>query len=303
MSYERYCELMRLEEMIELPMSALKVYLHLLHMNRGFGKNGILNVSDSELKSRTHLSQQTITDAKRILKNKGFIDFESSKGLPTRYQMKLYYELEKAEHQVEHQVENSPVHPNNSNNINNNKLLPPPPPPPPRVREQVEDLEERLRQITRAANELSQSLATLKSPQVVHYPEVEHCDALDKVIAEWESRPKFAPLDFPQMSRLQNYLAQYSFEELKAAMDTASLTNKATGRYDGVSFIYFERVLERMNKPKTKPKGEVKNERTNSPSYSAPERNGASRWRKYASGADNGTDSGEEKGIRIDAAG
>lgn len=332
MSYERTCAAMRLDEMIELPKSALVIYLHLLQLNRSSGKNGTLFLSDSQLQTRTHLSQQSITDAKRILKNKGFIDFQTRKGSTTRYQIPLYHTL----NQLEYSVENQAVHQLEdfkNPNIKNKKLLPPPPALPAQpvraIGAEVEELTEKLRQITEATRALESRLLALKASEGEHSPQRfdeaevvysprslarssdEGDDALEAVIAEWGRRPKFAPLDFPQITLLQKYLRCYSVADLKAAMDTASLTNKATGKYNGVSFAYFQEVLERMDRPKkpkptkarpkkpkpTKAKGEDKNDGV---SYSAPRRSGNEPWRKYTD--EPGDASGDRTGDASDSA-
>ena len=301
MSYESYCEAMKLDEMIELPQSALVIYLRILHIYRSSGHNGILFLSDNDLKRLTHFSQQTITDSKRLLKNKGFIDFQSVKGCPTRYLIPLYYTLE---HQLEHQLEHSVEHPYRDNISNQELLLPPPPPPPRAINAEVEDLEERLRQIAAATSALEQRLHALKQPQLEHskveHSKVEHLleyptqledSALEVEVEEWSSRMNYAPLGAVGISKLQKYLKQYRPEELIAAMDTAELANKPRegSPYSGVSFLYFEKVLAGMNKPK-KPKkqkiGAEKNDSNERASNRAPRRNGTEPWRDDEAGGE-----------------
>ena len=275
----------RLDELIGLPHSAQVIYLQILYMNERYGQNGTFNLSDKQLMERTRFSKQTITDAKRQLKNSGFIDYrKTAQGSA--------YEVGKAVGQeVGHMVGNAIT------TTTNLELPPlPPPPPPPAYARRLDELERRI-----AALEASrQPSRASEVGDATRQAEIGEDEKLDAVIAEWERRPKFAPLDFPAISKLKNYLGTHTPGEIIAAMDEASLANKATGRYDGVSFIFFEGVLKRMKKPKAKKEGK-RDERADSIRYSAPERNGASRWGKYASGT-GGADSGE-KGIRIDAAG
>lgn len=65
-----------------LPASAQLVFLHLLHKNNCLGNTGQFHCSDAELLRRSNLSAPTITQAKRILKNKGYLDFKTDKANP-----------------------------------------------------------------------------------------------------------------------------------------------------------------------------------------------------------------------------
>ena len=62
--------------------SAQLVMLHLLHENYCLGNTGTVHISDRELGLRTRLSKQTITEAKRTLKNRGLIDFKTDRDKP-----------------------------------------------------------------------------------------------------------------------------------------------------------------------------------------------------------------------------
>lgn len=62
--------------------SAQLVMLHLLHENYCLGNTGTVLISDRELGLRTRLSKQTITEAKRTLKNRGLIDFKTDRDKP-----------------------------------------------------------------------------------------------------------------------------------------------------------------------------------------------------------------------------
>lgn len=64
--------------------SAQLVYLHLLHQNYCLGNPGTVQISDRELSLRTRLNKQSITEAKRTLKNRGLIDFKTDRDKPHR---------------------------------------------------------------------------------------------------------------------------------------------------------------------------------------------------------------------------
>ena len=71
-----------------LTSSAQLVYLHILHMDNATGRTGLVECTDSRLETLTNLSKNTITDAKRQLKNLGFLDFHTKRNSPrkgTRY--------------------------------------------------------------------------------------------------------------------------------------------------------------------------------------------------------------------------
>lgn len=59
--------------------SAQLVYLHLLHLNNCLGNAGRVQISDRALSLRTGLSKDSITNAKRTLKNRGLIDFSAKR--------------------------------------------------------------------------------------------------------------------------------------------------------------------------------------------------------------------------------
>lgn len=67
-----------------LPLSAQLLIQLLLHLDYCFGRGGEFRVTDRELGLRSGLAKQSITDAKRILKNRGFIDFKTDKEKPQK---------------------------------------------------------------------------------------------------------------------------------------------------------------------------------------------------------------------------
>ena len=66
------------------PSSAQLVMLRLLHEYFLRGNSGAVRISDRELSFRTGLCKNTITDAKRILKNRGLIDFKTDRDKPKK---------------------------------------------------------------------------------------------------------------------------------------------------------------------------------------------------------------------------
>lgn len=64
--------------------SAQLVYFHLMLTSHCAGDREFVQISDRELGLRTRLSKQTITDAKRTLKNLGLIDFYTERDKPQR---------------------------------------------------------------------------------------------------------------------------------------------------------------------------------------------------------------------------
>ena len=117
--------------------------------------------------------------------------------------------------------------------------------------------------------------------------------ALWAIIEDWENRPKFAALGGVGVSRLRNALKQYSYAEIKAAMDKAELANSAAkdSRYNAVSYEFFEAILEGRGpyhrkpkapwKPKpTEKKGASGNDGHEDSDYRLPERTGREPWKR-----------------------
>ena len=83
--YDRLNAVFKFFEKEPLTPAAQLLVLHLLQLNNRLGNTGSVQVSDNQLRSATGLSKQSITDAKRRLKNVGLIDFHSSRGSTTIY--------------------------------------------------------------------------------------------------------------------------------------------------------------------------------------------------------------------------
>lgn len=245
-----------LNELVKLPHAAQIIYLQLL--NRA--AQGTVTVSDRDLATSCRLNAQSITDGKRALKNAEFVDFKTERGKPTTYQ------LTPVQFRVQGAVHSDP-------NTNISIGLPPPPPPPPAYARRLDELERRI-----AALEAKSA----PSAPVQSAPSEE----LDRVIAEWERRPTFAPLDFPAISKFENLLKEYTADELIEAMNEASLGNAASeansGRFSGVAYNFFESVLKRLyKKPPVKAVDRKEGKKDDGGiKYRAPRSDGAKPWRK-----------------------
>jgi len=77
--YDRLNEFFRRIETEPLPPSAQLVYLHILHENNRLQNPNRFRCTDTRLIGLTGLSANTITSAKRALKNRGYLDFKTDK--------------------------------------------------------------------------------------------------------------------------------------------------------------------------------------------------------------------------------
>ena len=82
--YDRLNVVYRRFEREPPPASAQLVMLYLLHINNCAGNKGQFHCTDVRLSNLTRLSKDTITQAKRYLKNKGYLDFKSDKKNPRK---------------------------------------------------------------------------------------------------------------------------------------------------------------------------------------------------------------------------
>ena len=119
----------------ELNTAAQAMLFNLLIINNRLGNSGWLQVSDRRLRELTNAkSNETITRAKRELRDKGFIEYETTDPrAETRYEL-LFYTREPVQKSVQVSVQ-EPVHVSvqNSNSLltRARKTLEPPPSPPP----------------------------------------------------------------------------------------------------------------------------------------------------------------------------
>ena len=131
MSYQSYCAAMRLDEMIELPQSALSVYLQIMHATNALGHNGTVNLSDDDLAKRTHLAKQTITNAKRLLQDRGFIHCERGKGgIKTRYRLVAYQKLDELGEELGQDLGQDLGQASRAITLTSTNIIKKPPPPP-----------------------------------------------------------------------------------------------------------------------------------------------------------------------------
>lgn len=86
--YDNLNVFFRRNEQEQLPPAAQLLMLHLLHKNNCFGNVGTFRCSDRYLQNVTGLSKDGITQAKRHLKNKGYLDFKGDKKQGTLYILK-----------------------------------------------------------------------------------------------------------------------------------------------------------------------------------------------------------------------
>lgn len=77
--YDRLNEFFRRIEVEPLTPSAQLVYLHILHENNRLQNPNRFRCTDTRLIGTTGLSANTITSAKRTLKNRGYLDFKTDK--------------------------------------------------------------------------------------------------------------------------------------------------------------------------------------------------------------------------------
>lgn len=315
---------MRLDEMIELPQSALNVYLQIMHATYAFGHNGTVNLSDDDLAKRTHLAKQTITNAKRLLQNQGFIHCERGKGgIKTRYRLLAYQKLDELGNELGDQLGDQLGQASRANTLTSTNIIrEPPPPPPPRtperviIGEEIGRLSEQLGEASRAIRQLETRLAYLEETALAErrgeeielanlprsfdaenlprsedeppeLPASRELAELDALVQSWDGRTGFAPLGALGMSKLRVMLKRYGYAEMIACMDEAELANKATGRYGGVSFVFFEAVMERRHRPKkprkpkpTQKKGASQNGGHEDSDYRMPERTGNEPWKR-----------------------
>lgn len=252
----------RLSALIELPHSAQIVYLQLLQLNECFGQGGTFESADRDLIKRTHFSKQTITQAKRELKNSGFIDYHGT-ARGTRYS--LGQAVGSLVGTLAGNVNSDSSNLNYPKKEKRREELPPPPPP-------ASASEARLNEIERRLAALEAQIGNVASAATRALP------GMDLLVSEWEKRG-FARLDFVCTSRLAKLLESHDTAELIAAMDEASLANKATGRYGAVSYNFFAEVLKRRSKKEAK-----KDERADRVSYNAPRRVGDKPWERAECG-------------------
>lgn len=242
-----------------LASSAQLVYLHLLQLNNRHGNCGFVQISDRELERLTNLNKNTITKAKRTLKNCKWIDFHTEPDKPhrgTTYFLTFFRVGQSIGQTVGQSIIQS-VGQSVGQTLSNTPIL---------------SMDKDLRLKTKTEKSAITAIACAR--EINNTEENE----LDKVINYWE-QSRFGKLDFELISKLESYVKRYGFSEVKAAMDAAKASN---GSSYGVSFAYFASVLEnRNNKPKNLPKGSEENAGTGTIERRKPKRNGNEEWRSF----------------------
>lgn len=212
-----------------LASSAQLVYLHLLQLNNRHGNSGFVQISDRELERLTSLNKNTITKAKRTLKNCKWIDFYTEPDKPhrgTTYTL-TFFRLG--------QTLGQPIGQSIIQTIGQSVGQPTEIP----IKHACEDLKTKdLKNI---------STATVASAGACVNKETE----LDAIVDYWEEH-RFGRLTVELISKLGIYVERYGAEEVKAAMEAAQSAN---GSAHGVSFNFFAKVLENRQKPKNAPRG------------------------------------------------
>lgn len=219
-----------------LASSAQLVYLHLLQLNNRHGNSGFVQISDRELERLTSLNKNTITKAKRTLKNCKWIDFYTEPDKPhrgTTYTL-TFFRLGQTMGQSIIQTMGQSV----GQSVGQPSEIP--------IIRAREDLKTKdLKNI---------STATVASASACVNKEI------DAIVDYWEEH-RFGRLTVELISKLEIYVERYGAEEVKAAMEAAQSAN---GSAHGVSFNFFAKVLENRQKPKSAPKGGEKHGTANS---------------------------------------
>ncbi len=209
--YDGLNDFHKLNEQEPLPVSAQLTYLHLLHINNRLGNSGQVTVSDRELGYRTKLSRQSITNAKRELKNRKLIDFSSNPKNPrsgTTYSL-LFFTLGQTVGQ--------------SFSV-------------PNIRARVD--------IRHKTLEKDLNTTIINNAREENFESGDNSSQFDNDFDEIQTRwefLQFAKLNFTILSHLKNLLAKHGKEAILKAMDKA---NESNSNSHGVSFKYFAAVLE-----------------------------------------------------------
>ena len=213
----------KLNEEQPLQSTAQLVYLHLLWLNHCLGNTGTVEISDRQLAIRTSLNKQSITDAKRFLKNRGLIDFSKGKGKSTEYTL-LFFAKE------EHPVGQSVGHPvGQSARLSTLSYPGDKPAPPPKGGPANEPVDE----------------------QTDHAPACE--DEFEELLDYWERDLHGGRLTIEHQSELEVYLRDKGLEWVKETMREASDgNNNPRGMQPKFLFAVIKRKLaEAEGKPKT----------------------------------------------------
>ena len=222
--YDALNDFYKSNEQERLVSSAQLVYLHLLHINNCHGNSGYVQVSDRELEYRTKLNKNTITTAKRILKNRGLIDFKTNAKKPhegTIYTL-TFFVLGQALGQTTIQTAGQSV----GRALSNYPLL---------------NMDKDLRK---------------KNEDPIHSQTRTRDDYEEDILLKYWEDAGGCKLNFMLISRLKNLLTKYGLEKMQTALELAN--RKTNGNY-GFSLEFFENQLFGNNQSqKTNLKGDEK---------------------------------------------
>ena len=212
--YDGLNDFYKLNEQEPLASSAQLVYLHLLQLNNRHGNSGSVQISDRELGRLTSLNKNTITQAKRTLKNLKLIDFSSDRAKPHRgtcYSL-TYFDIGQTLGQTLGQSVGQSIGQSVGHALSNY----------PSLSIVEEDLRKKEKETTHTAHTRTRDT----------YEE-------DILLDEWEAAGGCKP-NFMLISRLKNLLMKYGLEKMKTALELAN--RKANGNY-GFSLEFFENQL------------------------------------------------------------
>lgn len=191
-----------------LASSAQLVYLHLLQLNNRHGNSGIVQISDRELERLTSLNKNTITKAKRTLKNCKWIDFYTEPDKPhrgTSYTL-TFFTLGQSVGQTMGQSIIQTMGQSVGQSVGQPTEIP--------IKRAHEDL--KTKDLKNEKSIYQQSNARARE------------DELDKLLEYWEQDLKGGRLSIEHQSHIRAWLADKGLAWLKEAMKEAS---DANGRY------------------------------------------------------------------------
>ena len=220
------------------------IMLHLLHMHNAQGNTGSVVVTDRELMSRTNLSQKTVTEAKRTLKNLGLLDFKTDKRTFAR--KTTYFFPDRVVQGVVQQVVQAQAqaglvcytpHADEAAAAVGAKGFPPTPPFP-KSKQQQQHAGARGER-DGDEHEAVASAIPLRSS---------FANEFDKLIEQWSESPCFCKLDFQLISELELLAKEHGVATLLKAMEQAKRSQT-----QGVNIRYFKRTLESITAVAGKP--------------------------------------------------
>lgn len=216
--------------------------LHLLHLHNENMNCGSVQVTDRELISRTRLSKNTITEAKRTLKNLGLIDFKTDKHTPAK--LTTYFFSEKVGQRVGQTLGQKVgqaglvCYTQNAGAMDGGESFPQTPFKEDLRQEKKEDAGTRREQGDGELETVAGAIP-LKSSFVNEF---------DELIEQWDESPCFCKLDFQLISELELLAKEHGVTTLLKAMEQAKHSQTK-----GVSLKYFLETLKYLTNEAGKP--------------------------------------------------